>query len=65
MDVIDSGWGLPATGLALLSVLVIFGAALWFIISASEINKKFRWFQIVGRRDRQERAKSAGNGNRK
>ena len=59
MDVVENGWGLPMTALALLSVLAIFGAALWFILSASESNKKFRWFQIVGRRDRQERQKSA------
>ena len=59
MEVVESGWGLPITALALVSVLAIFGAALWFILSASEINQKFRWFQIVGRRDRQEREKSA------
>jgi hypothetical protein len=57
MDVIDDGWGLPMTALALLSVLAIFGAALWFILSATEINRRFRWFQIVGRRARQERTK--------
>jgi hypothetical protein len=59
MNAIDNGWGLPLTALALLSVLAIFGAAFWFILSASEINREFRWFQIVARRDRQERAKSA------
>jgi hypothetical protein len=57
MEVIDNGWGLPLTALALLSVLAIFGAALWFILSATEINKKFRWFQIVGHRAQQERSK--------
>jgi hypothetical protein len=57
MDVIDDGWGLPMTALALLSVLAIFGAALWFILSATEINRRFRWFQIVGRRAQQERTK--------
>lgn len=56
MEVIDNGWGLPMTLLALLSVLAIFGAALWFILSATEINKRFRWLQIVGRRAKQERA---------
>jgi len=55
MDVIDSGWGLPMTALALLAVLAIFGAALWFILSATKINKRFRWFQIVGRRAQQDR----------
>jgi hypothetical protein len=59
MDVISNEWGLPMIVLALLAVLVIFGSALWFILSATEINKKFRWFQIVGRRERQQRAKSA------
>jgi hypothetical protein len=57
MEVIDDGWGLPMTALALLSVLAIFGAALWFILSATEINRRFRWFQIVGRRAQQERTK--------
>lgn len=59
MDVINNEWGLPMTALALLAVLAIFGAALWFILSATEINKKFRWFQITGRRARRERAKDA------
>jgi len=58
MDVINNEWGLPMTALALLAVLAIFGTALWFILSATEINKKFRWFQIVGRRERQQQAKS-------
>jgi O-antigen ligase len=57
MEVIDNGWGLPMTVLALLSVLAIFGAALWFILSATEINKKFRWFQIIGRRAEQDRSR--------
>jgi hypothetical protein len=60
MDIISNEWGLPMTVLALLAVLAIFGSALWFILSATEINKKFRWFQIVGRRERQQQAKSAG-----
>lgn len=59
MDVINNEWGLPMTALALLAVLAIFGTALWFILSAMDTNKKFRWFQIVGRRERQERTKSA------
>jgi hypothetical protein len=57
MEVIDDGWGLPMAALALLSVLAIFGAALWFILSATEINERFRWFQIVGRRAQQQRNK--------
>ncbi|HEX5766229.1 MAG TPA: hypothetical protein VFY27_11720 [Woeseiaceae bacterium] len=57
MDVINNEWGFPMTMLALISVLAIFGTALWFILSAMDTNKKFRWFQIVGRRERQERTK--------
>ena len=57
MDVINNEWGFPMTILALISVLAIFGTALWFILSAMDTNKKFRWFQIVGRRERQERTK--------
>lgn len=56
MDVIDSGWGWPMTVLALLAVLAIFGTALWFILSATDVNKRFRWFQIVNRRARQDRS---------
>ena len=59
MDVIDNGWGLPMTALALVAVLAIFGSALWFILSAMDVNKKFRWFQIVDRRDHQDREKTA------
>jgi hypothetical protein len=59
MDVIENGWGLPMTVLAVLSVVAIFGAALWFILSAMEGNRKVRWFQIVARRDQQNREKSA------
>lgn len=59
MEGINNGWGLPMTLLALLSVLAIFGAALWFILSATEINRRFRWFQILGRRAQQERREEA------
>lgn len=59
MNLMDNDWGVVMTVLALLAVLAIFGTALWFILSAMDINKKFRWFQIVRRRDRQERRKSA------
>lgn len=59
MDVINNEWGLPMTALALIAVLAIFGTALWFIFSATDTNKKFRWFQILGRRGRPKRTKSA------
>ena len=58
MDVIDNGWGLPFTVLALLAVLAIFGSALWFIFSAMDVNRKFRWFQIVDRRNARDREKA-------
>lgn len=53
MDTISNEWGIPMAALALLSVIAIFGVALWFIRSAMEGNKKVRWLQIVSRRDRQ------------
>ena len=58
MDVIDGGWGLPMTVLALVAVLAIFGSALWFILSAMNVNRKFRWFQVVDRRAQQDREKA-------
>jgi hypothetical protein len=65
MEGINNEWGLPMTVLALLSVLAIFGAALWFILSATEINRRFRWFQIIGRRARQERCEEAREWNQR
>lgn len=56
MDVISNEWGLPMAVLALLAVIAIFGFAYRFISSATEGNKRFRWLQIVGRRERQRRS---------
>jgi hypothetical protein len=56
MDAISNEWGLPIAALALLSVIAIFGLAYRFIRSATESNKRFRWLQIVGRRERQRRS---------
>lgn len=63
MDNINNEWGILATVLGLVMVLLIFGSALWFISSAGRSNKRFRWLQRVRRRfGRQEpnRAKDAG-----
>lgn len=58
MNSADNEWGFLATLLALLMIIAIFGSALWFIFSASLSNKKFRWLQIVDRRNRQQRSKA-------
>lgn len=56
MDTISNEWGLPMAVLALLAVIAIFGFAYRFIRSASKSNKRFRWLQIVGRREKQRRS---------
>ena len=57
MDAINNEWGYLIAALALLSVIAIFGVAYRFIRSATESKKRFRWLQIVGRRERQSRAR--------
>lgn len=47
MDFLNGDSGIPMTVFALLAIAVIFASALWFILSASRTNKRFRWFQIV------------------
>lgn len=46
------------TVFALLSILVIFAAALWFILSASAVNRKFRWLQVLRSRSKRKHLKS-------
>lgn len=52
---IDSEWGLAVTIVALVIVLGIFGSALWFILRASDTNRRFRWLQFLDRRERKRR----------
>jgi hypothetical protein len=47
MDGSNSEWGMLITALALLMVLLIFGSAWKFILSAGRTNKKFRWRQLI------------------
>lgn len=47
MDGSNGEWGMLVTALALLMVLLIFGSALKFILSAGRTNKKFRWRQLI------------------
>jgi hypothetical protein len=51
---IDNEWGFAVTIVALLMILGIVGSALWFIFSASDTNRKFRWLQILAWRNRKE-----------
>lgn len=55
---IDNEWGIAVTIVALLMIVAIFGSALWFILSASDTNRKFRWLQILDRRNRRARPRS-------
>lgn len=52
---IDNEWGIAVTMVALVIILGIFGSALWFIFHASDTNRRFRWLQFMGRRERKRR----------
>lgn len=56
---IDNEWGIGVTIVALLMVLGIFGSALWFILAASDTNRKFRWLQFLNWRNRKDRNRGA------
>lgn len=58
MDFLTGESGISMTVFALLSILVIFGSALWFIFSASAVNKKFRWLQVLRTRSKRRHLKS-------
>lgn len=58
MDFLTGESGISMTLFALLSILVIFGSALWFIFSASAVNRKFRWLQVLKTRSKRKRLKS-------
>lgn len=58
MDPVTGDSGIPMTVFALLAVIAIFASALWFIFSASNANKKFRWFQILRTRGKRKHLKS-------
>jgi hypothetical protein len=58
MDVWSGESGLPMTAFALIAVLVIFGTALWFVLSASATNRKFRWLQVLRARGKRKHLKS-------
>jgi hypothetical protein len=58
MEAIINGSGLSMTVFALLAVIAIFASALWFIFSASDANRKFRWFQMLRTRSKRKQVKS-------
>lgn len=58
MDLLTGESGISMTVFALLSILVIFAAALWFILSASAVNRKFRWLQVLRSRSKRKHLKS-------
>lgn len=60
MESVENEWGWLVTVVALLMVLAIFASALWFIFSASSTNRKFRWLQVVDRRQKPQEGKQAG-----
>jgi hypothetical protein len=61
---IDNEWGIAITIVALLMIVGIFGSALWFIFMASDTNRKFRWLQILDRRNRKVGSRSEPRTNR-
>lgn len=58
MDFITNDSGISMTVLALLAVIAIFASALWFIFSASDVNRKFRWLQMLRTRNERKQARS-------
>lgn len=52
MDFLTGDSGVPMTVFALISIVVIFASALWFVFSASAVNRKFRWLQHLRTRKR-------------
>lgn len=49
---IENKWGIAVTIVALLMILGIFASALWFVFTASDTNRRFRWLQILERWNR-------------
>jgi hypothetical protein len=62
---IDNEWGIAVTIVALLMILGIFGSALWFIFAASDTNRKFRWLQVLDRRNRKDGSRNEPRVNRR
>lgn len=58
MDFWSGESGVPMTVFAVIAVLVIFGTALWFVLSASATNRRFRWMQILRARGKRKHLKS-------
>lgn len=58
MDFITNDSGISMTVIALLAVIAIFASALWFIFSASDVNRKFRWFQMLRTRSKRKQMKT-------
>jgi hypothetical protein len=58
MDFWSGESGMPMTVFAVVAILVIFGSALWFVISASAANRKFRWLQVFRARGKRRHLKS-------
>ena len=58
MDFLTGESGIPMTVFALVSILVIFASALWFVFSASAVNRKFRWLQVLRTRSKHKHLKT-------
>ncbi len=58
MDFITNDSGISMTIIALLAVIAIFASALWLTFSASDVNRKFRWFQMLRTRSKRKQMKT-------
>lgn len=58
MDFWSGESGVPMTVFGLVSILVIFGSAFWFVRSAAAGNRKFRWLQVLRTRSKRKHLKS-------
>lgn len=58
MDFWSGESGVPMTVFAVVAILAIFGAALWFVLSASSANRRFRWLQVLRARGKKRHLKS-------
>ncbi|HLT91103.1 MAG TPA: hypothetical protein VKZ85_09185 [Woeseiaceae bacterium] len=58
MDFPGGESGLRMTVFAVIAIVVIFASALWFVLSASASNRKFRWLQVLRSRGKRRHLKS-------
>lgn len=60
MDLTGGEWGVGMIILALIAVAAIFGLAYRLMRAGIAGNKRYRWMQLVDRRERQRRSERLG-----